>query len=147
MIERNWGRFAKWQNVTRGQLGATSNLLLGLATGSLAFSALLLVDRKLIETWAFAFGIVGSVFLLISVALALWCTVNRLNDFRLTAKIANPKYRSSPQIDELREESNRLGERTWYLFRAQMWTFSLGASAAVVGILVQVLSRLTIVQP
>lgn len=140
MTEEHWERFAKWQGVTREQLGATSNLILGLATGLLAFVTLLLIDRKLVASYAFGFGIAGSILLVLSGSLALWCATNRLMDFRLTAKIANPKNIGSPQIDEFREESKRIGDRTWDIFSVQVWSFVFGAGATVVGIIIQVYS-------
>lgn len=139
MTEENYERFAKWQGVTREQLGATSNLVLGLATGSLGFATLLLLDRKLVSC-AFGFGIAALGLLALSVVLALWCATNRLADFRLTAKIANPKNSGSPQIEEFREESKRLGDHTWGIFRGQIWSFALGAASISVGIVIQVFS-------
>jgi len=141
VTDENWERFEKWQGVTRQQLGATSNLMLGLATGLLAFLTLLLIDRRLAASCAFGFGVAGSILLALSVALALWCAANRLTDFRLTAKIANPKNSGSPQLGEFREESKRLGERTWNIFRGQLWSFALGAGAAGGGIIIQVCSQ------
>ena len=141
--EKDWERFAKWQGVTREQLGATSNLILGLATGLLAFVTLLLIDGKLGASCAcaFGFGVTGSILLVLSVALALWCATNRLTDFRLTAKIANPKNSGSPQIKEFQEKSKVLGEWTWGIFRGQIWSFALGAGAAGVGIFIRVYSK------
>ena len=140
MTEDNYERFAKWQGVTREQLGATSNLILGLATGLLGFTSVLLLERKLVVACAFGFGVTASVFLALSVAIALWCATNRLTDFRLTAKIANPKNSSNPQLEEFREESKRLGERTWRIFRGQIWSFALGAGAIGVSVIIQVFS-------
>lgn len=138
--ENGYERFAKWQGVTREQLGFTSNLVLGLATGLLAFTTILLLDKKLIAPCAFCFGIAACFLLAISLVLALWCATNRLTDFRLTAKIANPKNSSNPQLEEWREESQCLGERTWAIFRGQLWSFALGSGAAGVGIFIQLFS-------
>jgi len=140
MTEDNYERFAKWQSVTREQLGATSNLILGLATGLLGFTTVLLLERKLAVSCAFGFAIAASLLLALSVALALWCATNRLADFRLTAKIANPKNSNSPQLEEFREESKRLGERTWGIFRGQIWVFALGAGAIGVSVIIQMFS-------
>lgn len=139
MTEDNYERFAKWQGVTREQLGATSNLVLGLASGSLGFATVLLLEKKLVSC-AFGFGIAALVFLALSVVLALWCATNRLTDFRLTAKIANPDNSGSHQLEEFREESRRLGDRTWGIFRGQIWSFALGAGAVSLGIVIQVFS-------
>jgi Na+/melibiose symporter-like transporter len=138
--EEDYERFAKWQGVTREQLGATSNLILGLATGLLGFATVLLLERKLAVSCAFGFGVTASILLTLSVAFALWCATNRLTDFRLTAKIANPKNSSSPQLEEFKEESKRLGERTWDIFRGQIWSFAIGAVAIGVGVIIQVFS-------
>ena len=140
MTEANYDRFAKWQGITREQLGATSNLVLGLATGLLAFTTALLLERKLFASCAFGFAVVATGLLALSVGLAIWCATNRLADFRLTAQIAHPKNNDSPRLQEFREESKRLGERTWNLFRGQTWTFALGAAAIGIGILIQVFS-------
>jgi Na+/melibiose symporter-like transporter len=140
MTEDNYERFAKWQGATREQLGATSNLILGLATGLLGFATVLLLEGKLVISRAFGFGVAASILLALSVALALWCATNRLKDFRLTAKIANPKNSGSPQLEEFREESKRLGERTWGIFRVQIWSFALGVGTIGVSIIIQLFS-------
>lgn len=138
--ENGYERFAKWQGVTREQLGATSNLILGLATGLLAFTTVLLLEKKLVAPCAFGFGIAAYIFLGLSVVLALWCATNRLTDFRLTAKIANPKNNANPQLKEFQEESKRLGDLTWNIFRGQLWCFALGSGAAGASIVIQLLS-------
>ncbi|MCI0352442.1 MAG: hypothetical protein L0Z53_23745 [Acidobacteriales bacterium] len=140
MTEENYERFAKWQGITREQLGATSNLVLGLATGLLAFTTALLLEKKLIASCAFGFAVTATGLLALSVALAIWCSTNRLADFRLTAQIAHPKNSDNSQLQELRDESKRLGERTWNIFRGQIWTFGLGAAAIGIGTLIQVFS-------
>jgi len=140
VTDEGYERFAKWQSITREQLGATSNLILGLATGLLAFTTVLLLEKQLVASCAFVFGVAASILLALSVALALWCATNRLTDFRLTAKIANPRTSGSPQLEEFREESKRLGERTWDIFRGQIWSFALGAGATGVSIIIQVFS-------
>ena len=85
--------FVRWQSVTREQLGAITNLVLGLATGMIAFESTLLLESKLVERCAFSFGIVSLALLVLSVGIALWCAINRLRDFRLTAQIARRRER------------------------------------------------------
>ncbi|MDP2760368.1 MAG: hypothetical protein Q8O64_08200 [Sideroxyarcus sp.] len=138
----DYERFTKWQSITREQLGATSNLILGLATGLLAFSgALLLQQKSVISSCVIGLGTVGCIILALSVALALWCATNRLKDFRLTAKIANPKHSGSgATLDEWREESKHLGELTWKIFRSQIWSFALGAGTVAVSFVVHLFS-------
>ena len=141
MTDENYYRFAKWQSITREQLGATSNLVLGLATGLLAFTTALLLQKKsVIPSCALGIGTAGCIFLVLSGGLALWCATNRLKDFRLTARIANPKYTDSFSLDEWRGESKRLGELTWDIFRGQLWSFALGAVGIAVSLVIQLLS-------
>ncbi|MBK8163427.1 MAG: hypothetical protein IPK65_09860 [Gammaproteobacteria bacterium] len=140
-LENGYYRFARWQGITREQLGATSNLVLGLATGLLAFTTLLLLDEKLVTTFALDSGITACFFLVMSVVLALWCAINRLTDFRVTTKIANPKNSNDPRLEEWREESRCLGEMTWGIFRGQLWSFALGSVAVGIGIFIQIFSR------
>ena len=48
MTERQRERpFIRWQAIMREHFGRTSNLLIGLATGLLAYDATLLLDEKL----------------------------------------------------------------------------------------------------
>lgn len=138
--ENDYERFVRWQGITREQLGATSNLVLGLATGLLAFTTALLLDKRLATSCAIGFGVTASILLGLSVVLALWCATNRLTDFRLTAKIANPKNSSDLQLENWREESRRLGDKTWNIFRGELWSFALGSGATGVGIFVQLFS-------
>src|SRR4030067_886813 len=138
--ENGYERFAKGQGVTREQLGSTSNLVLGLATGLLAFATLVLLDKKRVASCAFGLGIAACFLLAITVVLALWCATNRLTDFRLTAKIANPKNSSNPQLEEWREESRRPGGRTWTIFCGQLLSFALGSGAVGVGVFIQLFS-------
>lgn len=142
MASQDYEPFIRWQGITRDQLGTTSNLFLGLATGLIAFdSALLLQHKSAISSCAVGLGLVGCVLLAFSVALALWCATNRLKDFRLTAKIANPKHSGSVAIlDEWREESTRLGDLTWKIFRGQLWCFALGAGGVTVSSIIYILS-------
>jgi Na+/melibiose symporter-like transporter len=139
--EKNYERFIRWQGVTREQLGATSNLLLGLATGLLAFATTLFLEKKFIASCAFGFGILAIILLVISIALALWCATNRIEDFRLTTKIANPENSKNPQLGDFREEAMHLGRQTWCIFRSQIWSFALGAGAISIGIIMQVFSQ------
>src|SRR5688500_7517518 len=64
MTDESYERFAKWQGITREQLGATSNLLLGLATGLLAFTTVLLLEKKLVVSCTFGFAVAACILLL-----------------------------------------------------------------------------------
>lgn len=88
------GSFVRWQAITIAQLTFAINIVLGFTGASLAFGVPLLVDGRLPSyTWAryvFAFSLV---VLLISMALGVWCVVNRLRHFRTTAQVARKRER------------------------------------------------------
>lgn len=48
--------FVRWQGIARDQLGRTANLLIGLATGLLAYESTLLLDGRLKASYAFGSG-------------------------------------------------------------------------------------------
>src|SRR5258708_26045545 len=83
------GSFVRWQAITIAQLGFTSNLILTLAVGALGFALTLVKDADVIAScWARCLLVLSIVGLLISLALGIWCALNRLADFRMTAQIA-----------------------------------------------------------
>ena len=129
--------FIRWQSTTREHFSSTSNLVLGLATGLLAFHSSLLFDQKLTHAHAFAFGIAGIILLSVSVGLALWCTINRLRDFRLTTQIARKREKGETDLGALRRKSNSLGKITWSLFWGQIGMFGLGAFAGAISVVIQ----------
>jgi len=132
--------FIRWQSVTRDHLGATTNLVFGLATGLLAFQVSLLLDSKLSVSCARGFGMVSLVALALSVVLAIRCSLNRLTDFRLTAQTARRREKGDSNVAELREDTDVLGKSTWALFRLQLWTFGVGAAAVAVAVTIQLLT-------
>ena len=138
MTDDKTSSFTQWQEVTRDHLGGLINIVLGLATGLLAFESTLLLERKFTAPCAFGFGLLAVGLLSASVWFALWCAVNRLSDFRLTAKIAREREKGATDLEEKREKSRLLGEITWRLLNAQLWLFGLGATAGVVAVFLQV---------
>lgn len=129
--------FIRWQSTTREHFSLTSNLILGLATGLLAFHSSLLFEQKLTQAHAFAFVIAGIILLSFSVGLALWCTINRLRDFRLTTQIARKREKGETDLGALRQKSNSLGKITWSLFWGQIVMFGPGAFAGATSVVIQ----------
>jgi hypothetical protein len=136
--ERQWEKFAKWQRITRDHLGATSNLILGLATGLLAFASPRLPGQKVHTPATAAFDVAACLFFVLSITLALSCALNRLSDFRETTKIARPDTQKSPMLEELREKNRIRGERTWDLFKAQVFCFAIGALSLAIETISQI---------
>lgn len=141
MAQEDQDSFTRWQEAAREHFSAVSNLILALATGLLAFHSALLLDHKLSSTCAFWFAAASLLFLAASVAFALWCSVNRLHDFRLTAQIARRREKGESDIQGLREESRSLGKLTWNLFWIQVVSFGLGAGCGALAVVIQVWIR------
>ena len=131
------GSFIRWQSTTITQLTYSVNLILGLAVGVLGFQVALLLNDKFnpIAWQKCAFSI--SMFLLVlSVALGIWCVINRLRDFRATAKAARMREDGKPNEDTqpYRDLYKKLGKRTWVLFWWQVGTFGVGIFFTILGV-------------
>jgi hypothetical protein len=118
-------RFQRWQKIAIDQLTYGLNLILVLATATLGYWSSLLRDDKfvlgpsakcamLLSLWALA----------LSVGSGLLCVLNRLWDFRGTARRAR-NHPEAPTKDEL----EGLGRVTWWLFYFQWATFAVGVVA------------------
>jgi hypothetical protein len=88
-VEESRVSFARWQSITIAQLTYCINLILGMAVATLGFQiALLLNDKFNPIAWQNCAFSVSMLLLILSVALGIWCVVNRLRDFRATTKAA-----------------------------------------------------------
>lgn len=133
--------FVRWQAATRDHFGSVANLLLALATGLLAFQSTLLIEKKLSSISASWLAVASLIFLSASVVFSLWCSVNRLRDFRLTTQIVRRRQKGELDLLDLRNESQALGKFTWGLFWFQIVLFGLGAGCGAFAVLIQVWSR------
>ena len=137
------GSFIRWQSIGIAQLGYAIGLILSSATASLAFTLVLIKDQSYIPgCWGKAVMLTSMLSLIASIALGLWCVVNRLRDFRITESTArdredlDERQASKEEKEKLlasrRTETDRLGKRTWHLFWWQIGTFALGISALTI---------------
>lgn len=121
-------RYVRWQGRLLAQLGFVNNTVLALTTAGLGFA----VSREP-AGWAQCALWAGIMSLGASVALALWCAINRLHDFRETAQLARGKMGETERCVR-RRENRRRGERTWVLLYFQLATFALGTVLVVVSV-------------
>jgi|SRR5581483_28171 len=126
--------FVRWQSATRKHFTVTSNLVLGLSTGLLAFVS----DKFLVPPrpcyCVLIIGVVALLSLTGSIAMALICSINRLRDFRATAQIARKRAEngSGPSADRL--ETKALGRTSWRLFWWQLVLFGIGVATSVIAL-------------
>ena len=131
----------RWQAITREHMSRVSDLVLGLASGAVAFLANLLLGGKSLAPCAEAFALVALAAAGLSVLVALWCATNRLSDFRATMQIARRREDGATD-SELAVERTRvreIGTMTWVLFRIQILLFGIAAVASALFVLAEVI--------
>lgn len=138
--EKDLRAFIRWQRLSIEQFGYANNLILALAVTSLGFTVALLQRADFVPaSWQKCVFTSALTSLSSSAAFGIWCVLNRLRDFSLTARIARRRGRSAEDpMTPLREEVARLGELSWHILRWQTATFGFGVvlvMAGVVGVL------------
>ena len=129
--------FVRWQGITRDYFSNVSNLVLGLATGLLAFLVSGLTASQPNSKCLLIVGTLSLVLLAASVVLAVWCAINRLRDFRATAQIARSRSKDEPVPSDARQESKIMGQLSWRLFWWQLVLFGLGAGGVAITVATQ----------
>jgi hypothetical protein len=138
--------FIRWQSITITQLSYVVNLILGLSVASLGFQVNILLDGNLItKSWQECIIIISLISLLASVALGIFCIINRLRDFRATKEAAKLREQNQPdeEIKKYRDLYDTLGKRTWNIFWWQIGSFSLGVLLFIIGISASIINNLT----
>jgi len=136
----------RWQGRTIEQFGYALNLIVGLAVAAIGFElSLMLKDDFQSLGWQNCLFSISLLSLILSVALGLFCIVNRLRDFRITAKVARKREDgvSELELQPLRTIASTLGERTWLLFWWVISTFGLGVLLLCISIGTNVLKAVT----
>jgi len=142
--DHNEGSFVRWQAITIEQLGYAVGLYLSLSTAALGLLLSLINSQSYNpDAWTMRFMDGAGVGLIASLVLGGYCVVNRLQDFRLTSRIARKREqfvaegltpeRIQANLAELRAQTIKLGQRTWLLFELQIGTFAVGSLLLVVG--------------
>jgi len=139
------GSFVRWQSITIAQLTYAVNLTLGFAVATLAFQVTLLLDEKFLPvSWQKCGFSLSIILLLASVALGIWCVINRLRDFRATMQVARKREQgaSESELQPLRDIFSAIGKKTWAIFWWQIGTFGIGVLLTVITVGASVASKL-----
>lgn len=127
----------RWQGRTIEQFGYALNLILGLTVGALGYELSFLLNEEIVRyVWQNCLFVLSMLTLLLSVIVGLLCVVNRLRDFRTTAKIARKREDGASDIElqPLRALTYALGKRTWLLFWWQITFFGVGILLMVIAL-------------
>jgi hypothetical protein len=132
-------RFIRWQAVTVAQLSYSINLILTFTVAALGFGASLLLKEPFQPgSWPLRLLLLSLLLLLAAGGLGVWCTINRLRDFRATTKITRLRTKEGHDADAelniLRALTNKLGGRTWGIFWWQIGVFSAGIILLVLAV-------------
>jgi hypothetical protein len=124
-VANSGGRFVRWQGIQITQLGFVLNLVLSFAVAGLGLWVSLLRDSNFKpQCWAKCLFVLSGITFIFSIAIGLWCSLNRLWDFRITAGMARGKWKAEElAVKEI--ESEKLGDRTWVLLYSEISTFIL----------------------
>jgi hypothetical protein len=129
--------FSRWQTRTIEQFGYALNLILTLSVAALGFELALLLDVEVARlAWQKYLLVLSTLSLTLSVAAGLWCIINRLRDFRATARTARRRQEgaSEAELQPLRVLTRSLGQRTWLLFWWQISAFGVGILLLVIAL-------------
>jgi hypothetical protein len=119
------GRFVRWQGIQITQLGFVLNLVLGFAVAGLGLWVSLLRDASFQpHCCAKCLFFLSSIAFVASIVSGIYCSLNRLWDFRITAGIARGKW-SGDELTEKETKSRKLGGRTWVLLYLEISSFVL----------------------
>ena len=139
------GSFVRWQSLTIAQLTYSVNLILGFAVATLGFQVTLLLNEKFNPaTWQKCAFSVSMLLLLLSIAMGIWCVVNRLRSFRATTKAARMREegKADEDIQPYRDLYKKLDDKTWCLFYWQIGAFGVGVVFALLGVWASISQRL-----
>ncbi|MFA5601958.1 MAG: hypothetical protein WDA06_15285 [Phenylobacterium sp.] len=147
-------RVVRWDKYRIEQMSFTNNLFIGF---SIAFLSFFVTKTELTFhrcSLLCCIQILTVVFVGLSFLSGTLLTINRLKDFRQTARLTKRKKRKYEhenniecsknirrlkyQIVKLKRETNELGENTWCFLRCQVWTFFAGV---ITGVLYLMLSQ------
>lgn len=140
------GSFIRWQGIAITQMGYAVNLMLTFAAASLGFTLTLFKDpSRRQHCWGRCFIVFAAVALTASIAIGLWCVLNRLRDFRESAQIARRRERWEKegcerswidvQLQRRRNRNRRRGRRSYRLFNWQIGSFAVGVLLLVAAVI------------
>lgn len=123
-------RFQRWQKIRIDHFSYAQNLILTFTVATLGYWFALLKDSRFSSPSARCAMLLALLALSLSAVSGLACVLNRLWDFRGTAK----RVRNGPDAPT-QEELRILGHMTWALFYVQFGTFCCGITLMATALL------------
>lgn len=136
--------YVRWQNIRITQLGFANNLIILLAVALLGFGISFLKDITTLNSYQKFFFWCGSTLVLTSIGFGIVVIINRLDDFKKTAQISRKRETGNRTgIENERQETEELGERTWNYFITQVSTFLIGFLCLLFLVLIEYSDKIT----
>ena len=147
-------RVVRWDKYRIEQMSFTNNLFIGFG---IAFLSFFVAKTELVFHRCYflcCIQILTAILVGLSFLSGTLVTINRLKDFRQTARLTKKRKRKYEhenniecsknirrlrhQIVKLERETRELGDNTWCFLRCQIWTFFVGV---ITGVLYLILSQ------
>jgi len=130
----------RWEKNRRDQFTWVTNLLLGLATGLLAFLSAALLREDFSDRAALCWALVSLFGLSLSIVGGMCCAIVRLYDFRGTVEKIRAEKDEKDTSDEdfSKRELRTLGVWSWRLLWVQLGVFLLAALCGALAVAIQV---------
>lgn len=132
--------YTRWQSQAIAQKQTANALILGLSGAVLAFlvSQVPPGTSYIGDTQSILFH-VSAIGQLIAMICGVAFSLNRVDDFELTARISRTRLNqpAAPKLREMRKNSRRLGSMTKRLFLAQVVSFIIGTIAFLAFVLIR----------
>jgi hypothetical protein len=109
--------------------------MLVVAIGLLPFDADHLLIGPRPAEWVVLVGAMALLSLAWSIALGLWCNINRLYDFHASAQVSRRNASKGRAAADIDLEPKVVGEAAWLLVRLQLILFVVGAASSAVALL------------
>lgn len=137
--------YSKWENHRISQLSFINNLVIGLSIALIGFVFDFIKPSNIIFNCIQKFLIwIGVLLIIASVIIGLLVAINRLEDFRLTAKIARNREKNNREnIQADRNVAKIMGKKTWNGFVWQIVTFGVSFLCFSITILIEYWDKLT----
>ena len=118
-----------WREVQRNQLGLSANLYMIFASAILGYDVNFLVTQSHIGCIEKVLLTIGVIYLVLSLIFYGLFVINRLNDFRKTARL----YKEGKSESIVAKLTRRIGKCSWWLFYTQIGWLILGFTFSIVG--------------
>ena len=137
--------YGKWENHRIAQLSFINNLIIGLSVALIGYVFEFIQPSTIVFNCIQKFFFwIGTLLSILSIAIGLFVAINRLEDFRLTAKIARDREKNNREnIQSDRGNAKIIGKKTWNGFIWQIVTFGISFLCFSITILIEYWEKLT----